>query len=156
MSKKNTQLVFWSLCYVLSSHSLSAEAKTEKVKTALKIPHIHSGRQGGKVFMSGDDHVEAKMTAEGGVVLFLSDKFRDPLSIKQFEIDMSYFETGKKQPLKVTASEKSPYELKLDLPKDFSHENEVTITLKRKDPPKGYVAGSTPVKFNLMDLHSAQ
>ncbi len=137
----------------LLSLSFNVAAEKASPKAAPAIPHSHASHEGGHVFMSGDDHLEAKMASNGKVALFLSDKFRKPLKVKDFEFEAWTMDKETKQKLQYAEQSKKPFAIHLELASNFSHDQKIFIKFKRLVPPKGHVLGSTPVSFTLMDLH---
>ena len=136
-------------CIVFALVSLASWAAP---KESPKIPHNHSAQEGGHVYMIGDDHLEAKLVKEK-LSLYFSDKFRKASASSEFEFEVYTQKENQKLPLKVQAESKTPFALHVELSKNFSHDEKIYVTLKRKNPPKGYVVSSNPASFTLMDLH---
>ena len=142
----------FTLTLLLTALSPAAFAQN-KTPSRPKIPHSHHSAQGGAVLMFGDDHVEIAKTSEGKTLfVFFSDKLRDPLKSTDFAFDVSLVDGTQVTKLSSTANAKSPFELKIELPKKIGAAAEIEIKALRQNARSGYVTSDRPQRMSLSKI----
>lgn len=138
---RNFKTVIFSLS--LAVGPALALAQTPRL---LKIPHNHNSAHGGLVLMFGDYHGELiKMKGGKEIVLFLSDKLRDPQKPEDFDLEVNLVEGAKKTALTGSATDSVSFAL----PAKTSGDAQLEVKVFRKNPPKGAVTTANPQTASL-------
>ena len=148
----------FSLPILVASALSFASAARAEVKTAaakkVRIPHGHQAEMGRAVLMVGDDHFEVTRDAKKPSLLriYASDKFRDPVSVEAFDLELTLVSQAGRQKLEAVTSKTTPSEVQVELPKGAPSEAKLELKALRKNPPRGYVTTSNPQLIELTKI----
>ncbi len=117
---------------------------TAKPQSKPKMPHSHHSAQGGEVLMFGDDHVEVKASkAAGELLIYVSDKMRDPVDSRLVKLEVTLVDGEKRSPLHLVPSSAPPYQVAAHYPAgEASAAAKIEIRAPRIVPAKGQVSGT--------------
>ena len=123
-----------------------------------KMAHSHKAAMGGSVLMSGDDHFEfLQGKVPGTIEIHASDKFREPVAAKNISgLKVQLVNGSEKTELPVQFDDKIVCQITVKLPTKVPAGAKLEISGKRKDAPKGYIAGTSPQLIDVAKIPKAK
>lgn len=118
-----------------------------------KIPHLHDSKKGGTVLMMGDDHIEIRKGSKARTLeLYPSNKFREPVEVNKYKMEVTLLEGALRHSLALKSSEESPFKVIAQLPEKISDSARIEVRVQRLTPVKGQVSTYNPQSISFSEL----